>query len=446
MTVAGTNRFPLPPMTPGGHPFLGHIVAFLRDPVALLERGQAVCGNVFRLRLLGKTAIVLIGHEHNKTFFAETDQRLSIRAGYPMFVRMFSPDFYFFAEPEQYHMQRALILPALRGSQVSDYLGIMEAETSAMLDSMGDRGEVDLTAAFGQLAMNIAARTFLGEDFSRIPGLFDTFRDFSAGMDPVLPGWLPLPHLRRSRAAGKTLRELIYKLVADRRRHPVDPPDFLQTLCGARFEDGKALPDPILANLILLLSWAGHETTTGHLSWAVIDLLDNRAELDKVLEEQREVFCDEDSPLTIGHIHRLSYLDRALHETERLHPVAFMLARKATQTFNVGEYLIPRGAMVIASPTVSHRLSDDYPKHDAFHPCRYQDAPDKMRNLIGFGGGSHRCLGIHFAYLEMKVVITLLLRKYQLTLLDTPRPLQGAKIKWPQSPCRIRYQRKMSRR
>lgn len=63
-----------------------------------------------------------------------------------------------------------------------------------------------------------------------------------------------------------------------------------------------------------------------------------------------------------------------------------------------------------------------------------------MAKLIGFGGGVHRCLGVHFAYLEMKVILTLLLRRYELRLLDpNPKPIPGAKTKWPASPCRVAY-------
>ncbi len=63
-----------------------------------------------------------------------------------------------------------------------------------------------------------------------------------------------------------------------------------------------------------------------------------------------------------------------------------------------------------------------------------------MRELIGFGAGVHRCLGVHFAYLEMTVVLTQILRRYDLQLVDPdPQPVPGIKTKWPQTPCRVRY-------
>jgi transposase InsO family protein len=58
-------------------------------------------------------------------------------------------------------------------------------------------------------------------------------------------------------------------------------------------------------------------------------------------------------------------------------------------------------------------------------------------------GKVHRCLGVHFAYLEMTVVLARLLQWFDLELQDThPRPVAGPKTKWPASPWRVRYRRR----
>ncbi len=200
------------------------------------------------------------------------------------------------------------------------------------------------------------------------------------------------------------------------------------------------MPDLVRINLILMIIWAGHETTTGHVSWALIDLLRHPRDLDRVRAEQREVLGGA-APAGIREINELRLLDRAVHETERLHPVAFILARIADQSFEVDGYRVSEGSMILVSPAVAHRLPGPYPQPDEYRPDRFLHDPRGMRDLIGFGGGVHRCLGVHFAYLEMKVILTLLLQRYQLELIDPdPQPIPGQKTKWPQSPCRVRYQ------
>jgi sterol 14-demethylase len=295
------------------------------------------------------------------------------------------------------------------------------------------------------MVMRIAADAFLGADFARRLGddFFTEFRRFSAGMDVLAPPWLPLPHLIRSRRARDRLRTVLGGLLEERRREPLDPPDFLQLLAHARYRDGGAVPDLVRVNLILMLTWAGHETTTGHLAWALIDLLQHPAELDQV---RRELAAEVDAaPLSSAQVHRLKHLDRALHETERLHPVAYILQRTVEDTVERQGHLLPAGTRVFISPAVSHRLPGTYPEPDRFQPGRFLADPRAMRDLVGFGGGVHRCLGVHFAYLEMTVVLARLLQWFDLELRDAePQPVAGPKTKWPASPCRVRYRRRAS--
>ncbi|MGH7450284.1 MAG: cytochrome P450 [bacterium] len=87
------------------------------------------------------------------------------------------------------------------------------------------------------------------------------------------------------------------------------------------------------------------------------------------------------------------------------------------------------------------RLSNKYDP-DRFLPERAEDRKHPF-SLIGFGSGPHKCMGKHFAYTEMKVVLTLLLRQYHLELsVPDPKPNPGPTPNRPKSPCRIKYQRK----
>ena len=439
----------LPPMASGHVPALGHAVQFLRDPIPLIERGYNEHGAIFSLQLGNKTAIVLVGPENNRFFFSETDKLLSIREGYPFFIKMFHERFYFFAEFEEYLAQRAIIMPRFQGQQMHQYVATMANETFALMEQLGESGTLDLLPTLGPLVMHIAAHAFLGEDFRRRLGsqFFSDFRLFSGGMEPVLPLWLPLPRLIRSQKAKRKLHTVLGELIAQRRREPVDPPDFLQTLIAARGSDGRPIDDVLIINLILLLVWAGHETTAGHISWGLIDLLRHPTYLQSVRDEQADILGDS-GELSMTDARRLQRIDWALKETERLHPVAFVLMRKAAQTFAWQGFQIPQDAMVFVAPCVSHRMPDVFPDPDQYRPERFSPEHDESRqphSLIGFGGGIHRCAGVNFAYLEMKVVLSLLLQYYDFTLLDpNPQPVRGAATKWPASPCRVQYRRRVN--
>jgi sterol 14-demethylase len=146
----------------------------------------------------------------------------------------------------------------------------------------------------------------------------------------------------------------------------------------------------------------------------------------------------------MAHLNELKVLERALKETERLHPVAFVLIRQAIEDIPLPTgHVLPKGWMVAISPWISHRLPEVFEAPERFDPDRFlPERGEKLTNLVGFGGGVHRCAGVNFAYLEMKVIVTMLLRHYELELLDKdPQPIRGSHTKWPESPCRVRYRR-----
>jgi sterol 14alpha-demethylase len=440
-----TTKTPLPPFVSAPRPILGHTAEFMNSHESLFERGLAEHGPIFSLRLPGRAAIVLIGKQHSDFLFAETDKRLSIRRAYPFFRHMFAPDNYFLAEYPEYQRQREIMLPRFQGRQLEGYLHVMDSRSTALCDALGDQGEFDLLGTFGQLILRITADCFLGESVSaRLDGKLTEglFRRFAEGQDPIVPGWAPVPHMRRSRKARDEIRMTVSSLLEERRREPVDPPDFLQGLTDATYADGEPMPDHVRVNLIMTLLHAGRETTTGHLSWAVVDLLRHPDELAKVRAEQ-EAELNPGHPLELAQVHRLAALDRALHESERLHPITNGMVRRATESFEYAGYRIPKGSIVLTDPLLSHRQAEVFPEPGRYRPDRFIADKAARQALIGFGGGVHRCLGQRFAYLEMHVVLTRLLQRFDFELIDTGvQPVPGQKVKWPQDPCRVRYAKK----
>ncbi|MEV7283167.1 cytochrome P450 [Streptomyces sp. NPDC093252] len=433
-----------PPYVSGALPVLGHAAEFMRRPEELLARGRAEHGDLFSLRLPVGRAVVMGGSEHAGFVFGRPEESLSIREAYPFFRHMFTAEAYFLAEHEEYLRQREMVLPRFRSHRMADHLGVMEHEIGAFVAGLPDEGEFDLVEAMGPLVLRIAAGCFLGRDVqAAISGFFALFRDFSGGVDPLLPGWFPAPRLIRSHRARDRLRAGVGRLLDERRREPLPDPDFLQQLAEARYADGSPVPDSIRISLVLMLVWVGYETTTGHLCWALIDLLRHPEERRLVEAERRRVLPDPVVPLTPALLHRMRRLDAAVHESERLHPITNGVVRTAREDLVLGEALIPRGTTVVLHPGLVHSAPGTFPDPGVFRPGRFLSDPAAGRALIGFGGGLHRCLGEHFAYTEIKLILTRLLHHLDLRLIDAdPRPVAGQKNKWPRTPCRVGYVRR----
>ena len=442
---ADTTR-QLPPMVSGALPVVGHAPRFLRDQLQLLERGYAEHGEVFRLRLRPgrRPAIFMLGPERAKWVFKHTDDLdLSIGPSLAFTRRLFGPDFYFLAEPEEYQHQRETLLPLFRGKMMLAYLTMMERRVAEFTARLGDCGTFDLPQEMNALVLGVIMEAFLGADFVRHmpPTVASDFRDFIRGLDPITPGWVPAPHLLRARRARDRMRAAVGDLVQARRRQPADPPDFLQVLLAARALDGTPVTDLWVVQMALGVTFAGHDSTTGHVSWALIHLLQHPGELDKVLAEQDRILPGvPGTPLDLATVHRMNCLDRALHETARLRPVAPVMLRRVLRPVDIRGLAIPAGADVFVAPVLSHRLPVLFSEADRYDPDRYLANPKQTSYLHGFGGGTHRCLGEHFADLLTHVTVTRLLQRYELSLVSPdPVPVPTPAFKGPRSPCLIRY-------
>lgn len=436
-----------PPVVSGAAPFVGHGVQFWRDPYELLQRGLDEHGRAFTLKFGPKPTVVLLGPAYNKWFFDNTDKLLSFNEGYPFIGQMFAEDMYFMACPEEYRAQRAVVQPRFQGAQLDAYVRTMALEVRALLNRLGDDATFDLLDEIGPLVMHIAARAFLGDAFRERLGteFFWIFRDFSLGLDPILPPWLPTPsHLKAGRAKRK-LHRWLQGLIEERRARPMHPPDFLQTLIESTYPDGAPFADDKLINLILVLVWAGHETTAGHAAWGIVDVLQNPEHGAAMVDELDAAFAD-GAPITRDLTKRLGHVERGLKESERLHPVTPILMRGAKETLEVDGLTIPEGHLVAVSPHMSQRLPDLFDDPDRFDPGRFdkrQGGLPPRNSVIGFGGGIHRCAGVKFAYIEMTVILAMLFREYDVELLDAdPRPVSGFGTKWPEGPLRLRIRRR----
>ena len=110
-----------------------------------------------------------------------------------------------------------------------------------------------------------------------------------------------------------------------------------------KYEDGTPVPNEVIFQLIMFMTWAGHETTTAQTTWALTDLMLNPDWFAKVRDEVDQVIGDTPvQEITWAQLGQLKTIDMAIRESERLHPIATMLQRVANEDIYVGGYRIPK--------------------------------------------------------------------------------------------------------
>lgn len=194
-----------PPDLPGGLPFLGHVIAFRRNPVALLQQGREHFGDIFSLSVLGQRFAVLTGPSANEAFFRAPEDQLSAKEAYGFTVPMFGAGIAYDASSALMDEQLGFLFPALHEDRLRTYVQKMHREAVEFFAGWGDQGEIDLPAAMNQLIVYIASRCLLGDEIRETltAEFAAAYHDLQAGINTVGFIWpyLPVPaHRRRDRA------------------------------------------------------------------------------------------------------------------------------------------------------------------------------------------------------------------------------------------------------
>lgn len=434
----------------GGRPFIGHLLEFQADPVAMLARGWREHGDLVRFRLGPRAFYLFTGPEAHECFFRAPEDQLNARAVYQFTVPIFGRGVAYDVSPQLMDEQIGFLFPALREAALKKFARIMFDEAAQFADGLGDAGLLDLPRAMNELTVNIASRCLIGEEVrGRLDaGFAAAYHDLQKGINTLgffLPKLPTAAHRSRDRAR-RQVAELFGSIMAARRLSGARPDDLMGTLMQARYQDGRAPSDDEITGILLTALFAGQHTSSVLATWTGLELLRAPASLARVRDELRTVYAG-DGAMSLASLKRQTALDNAVRENERLHPPLILLIRKVLQPLRYRDHVVPAGSHAMVSPAAAHRLPHLFRDPDRFAPERFEPPAREDRQhrhaLIGFGGGKHQCIGKHFAYLQLKAIWSVLLDRFDFRL-DTPFPAPnyGTWVTGPRTPCRLRYRRR----
>ena len=353
------------------------------------------------------------------------------------------------SEKEFHLRQRRMIQPAFHRSRINDY-GKTMIEFGEMMAGEWRDGEVrDVDKEMMRLTLWIVGKTLFNSNVEETTG------EVGAAMTTIVSMFnfmlfpfsellekLPLPPVKKLKLARRTLDDLIYKIIDERRKSGEDTGDLLSMLLMAQDEEtGGAMTDRQVRDECLTLFLAGHETTANALVWTFYLLSQNpeaeakfHAEIDEVLGANE--VTPEDYP-------RLKYTEQIFAESMRLFPPAWTVGRLSTVEHEFNGFQIPVKALVLASPFVMQRDPRFWENADDFQPERWDTLSIKEAGnkfiYFPFSKGVRSCIGESFAWMEGVLLLAILGRKWKLSLIPeqkiglqamiTLRPKFGMKMR-----------------
>jgi cytochrome P450 len=323
--------------------------------------------------------------------------------------------------------QRRLVQPAFATKRFDAYGRVTVEYTQRMLDRWSAGMALDVADAMTELTLHIIAKTLFGVELEgQAARLGEAVRIVSqavfaeSGYPVHLPDWLPMASKRRRRWAIRTLDELVWKIIHERRASGEDRGDLLSTLLLAVDEegDGGGMTDLQARDEAMTLFNAGHDSTAAALTWiwylvAAHPDVETRLteEVDRVLGGRTAQYAD---------VARLPYAEMVVKEAMRLYPPTWaLLPREVVSGVELAGYAIPKRSWLYIFPYLTHRDGRFFENPEKFDPERF--APGRLDTIpqyayIPFGGGPRVCIGNTFATMEMILIMGTVLQKFHLKL------------------------------
>jgi cytochrome P450 len=412
MATATTEPVRLPPTLrlPKTVQGIGFLTA-RRQVVAALRRRY---GNAFTVSLpvFGKTVVISDPILVKDLFSTSSD--VVGRAKFTL-GGVIGPGSTFGLDGDDHLQRRRLLVRPFHGKRMRSYEHIIEEEVMREIATWPEGREFETLRPMLRLTLSAILRAVFGAEGpaldelrnllppavtlgSRIALLPPTLR---RDVGPWSPGGRFLEYRRRYDG-------VIDSLIAEARADPAfeERSDVLALLLQARYEDGEPISDRHIADELLTLLTAGHETTATTLAWTV-ERLRRHPRLLSRLSDEVEAGGSELRQATIW-------------EVQRTRPVVDTTFRGTKTRIRLGDWVIPEGYTVLVSISLAHESDESFPDAADFTPDRFVGAVPDTYTWIPFGGGINRCIGAAFANMEMDVTLRTLLREFRFAPTEAP--------------------------
>src|SRR6267378_2207805 len=379
------------------------------------------------------------------------------------------------SEGELHRQQRKLIQPIFHHGNLKEIAAIMQERVRQRAESWKAGQTLNLNQEMHALTLVIVGEalfgTEVGDRTDRVSQLMETVMEtFFLFMSPLASifEFFGHPKLRRAAKSRHELSAIVQTMIDERRKTNHSRQDLLTLLFAAQDpETGLGMSDEQLRDEVMTLFLAGHETTANALAWTIYLLTRHpdiaqrlAAEVRLVgmrsrLREPAPAMEMDKGPSSVGQACASpaddleselgtkddDLLSRVIRESLRLYPPVWAVGRRATQDLQIGGTEVPKGAIVLACQWALHRSDRYFSNPIQFDPDRWMS--DDQRALpkyafFPFGGGPRSCIGEGFAWMELRIVLTEILRlwRFEMAPGQTVKPKASITLR-PERPIQV---------
>ncbi len=416
----------LPEEAPGKLPFLGHLLLFRKDPYKFLQMNCEEMGPIFSFHLLNRKFYVLNHPEFIKHVLVSNAKNYSRKSSYKFLEEILGQGL-LTTEGELWRKRRRLSQPAFNKESLSklveqietsiiNFTGKYEIENNSILNLDHEMNHLTLS-----VLTNSIIQTELNDNFNKVKeNLFFSLKYLTTNRFKAVKWTKHLPSYTKYKGKRgiKILKNIVLEIIESRRTSEVVHTDLLAMLMASKDEEtGESLKNDELLDEVMTMFVAGHDTTTVVLTWTLYLLARNPEIEDKLITEIEA--NESGSSLSIEGLMHYPYLKMIIQESMRLYPPVWSFGRKAINDDFINDFFVPKGTSCTMPAIFVHRNPQFWEKPNEFYPEHFTLEKIKERDKLAyfpFSSGQHRCIGEHYAIMEIQIALIHLLKKYKITL------------------------------
>ncbi|RFU75695.1 eburicol 14-alpha-demethylase [Trichoderma arundinaceum] len=474
-----------PPLVFHWFPLIGSTVTYGIDPPKFFRDNRAKYGDVFTFILLGKKTTVAVGPAGNDFILNGKLKDVNAEEIYTVLTTpVFGRDVVYDCPNAKLMEQKKFMKIALTTEAFRSYVPIISHEVTSYFKRepsfKGKSGIVDIPKKMAEITIFTASHALQGSLIRNKfdESLADLYHDLDMGFTSVnfVLHWAPLPWNRKRDHAQRTVAKIYMDTIKERRALGDDDKelDIMKHLMTSVYKNGVAVPDHEIAHMMIALLMAGQHSSSSTSSWIMLRLAQNPQVVEDLYQEQVRALGADLPPLQYEDFAKLPLCQGIVKETLRLHAPIHSILRAVKQPMPVPgtKYVIPPSHTLLAAPGVSGSDPTYFPHPFEWDPYRWlpgspnaplmaarnEEEEEKIDYGYGivskgaaspylpFGAGRHRCIGEHFANLQLQTIICETVRLFKLSNVDGSKNIVGTDyaslFSRPLEPANIRWERR----
>ena len=402
--------------------FIKHSLDILKNPLPFHHRNFEAQGDVFKLKIGFRNSVIFIRDAAFAEYVLQKNQKNYTKS------KIQTEDLVKYvgkglltSEGAHWKKQRKLIQPAFHKKQLANLLDSIKNAIIAEYDKIEPDEGIDIFPILNDLAFQTVVKSLFSsaanqKDINRLQYITEQAQRMLVKelRQPYLGWWFNWGgDIQKHIDLTNEARQILKRIVNERRVSHSKADDLLDMLLEARYEDGTAMEEEQLIDEILILFTAGHETTSNALTFTMQLLALHPEWQDKIYNERLALQKDNDDLMAL--VTQSRVCQQVLEEAMRLYPPAYFIDRvnKTEDTFN-GMYF-EAGSNLLFSVYEIHRHPKLWEDPDAFLPERFKEGGRKFSSqYFPFGAGPRKCIGNNFAMFEMIIAVSELISEFKI--------------------------------